>query len=149
MGSFRRDFGAELVSRGTAHWLPPTDCRQLNGMLSSKLPWSGFHVAWHTLPGSSQFDWGSESDAQASAFVRELALCRYTEVTLLYSSTEGLRVPSSWLADHPDVASCAAQQFFGIGGSVVDPDLRAVAEFEAGSTIWGFLPNPTGLRPGG
>jgi hypothetical protein len=74
--------------------------------------------------------------------VRELALYQHAEVTLLYSQTDGLRVASFWLAGHPDVASCNAQQYFGIGGTSAEPDLTAVAEFDTGRTIWGLLPNP-------
>jgi hypothetical protein len=141
MGSFRRDAGAELVAAGIARWIPPHDCRALESILSSQLPWSGLHVAWHIVAGSGRLEWGSKSDAQASAFVRELALYQHPEVTVLYSPTEGFRLPSSWLADHLIEASCYAEQFFGIGGSSVEPDLAAVAEFETGHTLWGMLPN--------
>jgi hypothetical protein len=142
MGSFRRDFADALVASGIARWLSAADCRLLESILSSRFPWSGVHIAWHLLAGSGRFDWGSTSDAKASAFVRALALSRYSEVTILYSATEALRLPSSWLADHPDEAACNAEQFFGIGGSSAEPDLSALAEFETECMIWGMLPNP-------
>ena len=83
VGSFRRDFGETLVASGIARWLAPEECREAESLLTSQWPWMGLHVAWHTIAESRQFDWGSKSDAEASAFVRELAISRYPEVALL------------------------------------------------------------------
>jgi len=153
MGSFSRDFSEMLIGSGVARRLPPNDCRTLEAELSSKLPWTGFHLSWGSLAGSTRFEWGQKSDAEAGSFLRGLALYRYPEVTILHSQTEGLRVTSFWLVGHLIEASCNAQQFFGIGGSATDPDWSTVTEFETGRVIWGLLPNPalnlTGLRSGG
>ena len=152
MGSFRGDFTEMLVASGVARRLSPDDCRSLEAVLSSELPWTGCHLSWHSLAGSTSFEWGQKSEAEAGSFLRELALYRCPDVTLLYSRTEGLRVTSFWLAGHLIEASCNAQQFFGIGGSATEPDLSTVAEFETASVIWGMLPNPglqrAGLTPG-
>src|SRR5215471_13094583 len=141
MGSFRRDVSEMLVASGVARRVPPDDCRALEAALSSELPWTGFHLSWHTLAGSTRFEWGQKSDAEAGAFVRELALCRHAEVTVLYSQSEGLRVTSFWLAGHLIEASCNSEQFFGIGGSATKPDWSTVTEFATGRVIWGMLPN--------
>ena len=140
MGSLNAEIADALVSSGIAQTVLPDQCRALEEALSSRLPWRGFHVDWSALEGGTRFDWGQASDADASAFARSLAAWRYPELTLLFSRTRGLSVPSLWLADHLLEASCNEQQFFAIGGSPLQPDWNAVAELATGRTIWGHLP---------
>ena len=122
---------------GRGQWLTEGASVRIHDFLCLGLPWRVTHIAWERVPNATSFDWGQSSDAQASEFFRGLAVCRHTEVAVLFSAQHALRVSTSWLADNLIEASCRAEQFVAVGGAAEDPDLSAVVEFATGRTIWG------------
>jgi len=136
MSSFRPQLASEQVQLGGATWLSEVDAARIEGLLTTRFPWRGYHIDWQSVPLTVHLDWGSATDAQASAFVRGVAVSRSKEVTLLYSRHHALRVSSIWLAGNVTEAGFNAQQYFAIGGTVETPDLNAIAEFESCSNIW-------------
>jgi hypothetical protein len=143
------DFANGLVSAGTASWIEPSRCRELADLLTERMPWMGYHVAWHTVEGSVTIDWGQLSDEAVNAAMRDLAALQGNEVYVLYSGRLGLAFPRQWFLQHPDVAGCNAQQYFAFRSLVLAEALSSVAEFEAGSHIWGMLANQSHSLGGG
>ena len=140
MGAFQVDLAEDLVASGVARWIPESSCLALEREISA-LPWLSTHLDWSKFPNCAYLDWGAASETDTSAFIQSLPLSQHNELLLVYSPQSGLCVSAAWLANHPDLASCNAEQYFVLGGSADSPDFGCLAEFVTGRTIWAMPPN--------
>jgi hypothetical protein len=140
MNTVSADLAEELVAAGTASWLDPRRCRELDILLSHRFPWAGPHLAWEQIDGAACLEYSSFNHGQLAGFVSRLAAVQNETTCILFGGGLGLRVSSSWFLRNLDIAACNSQQFFAFSSAEMAEAETSVAEFEPGCTVWGRLP---------